>query len=95
MLIIRDGIQKMFVRIANREDPDQMQSDMGLRYLFMPFKVTNFRISTAIYMYVAMLIFIYCFSEISTIQVIVLIFQKLVACQTDLDKQCRTRSDCF
>ena len=31
MLVITDGIYKMLVRIANREDPDQ--SDLGLHCL--------------------------------------------------------------
>ena len=26
MMVVRDGIHKMFVRIANREDPDQTAS---------------------------------------------------------------------
>ena len=41
MLVIRVGIPKMVVRIANREDPDQTafqkQSDLGLQCLSGPF----------------------------------------------------------
>ena len=34
MLVFRDGIHKMLVRITNREDPDQKkQSDLVLHYL--------------------------------------------------------------
>ena len=40
----------MLVRIANREDPDLKQSDLGLHYLLQPFweanSVSNFRPST-------------------------------------------------
>ena len=56
MLVIRVGIYKMLVRIANREDPDQTrlllqkQSNLGLPYLSRPFwqaaSVQNFRIFT-------------------------------------------------
>ena len=45
MLVIRDGIRKMFVRIAIGEDPDQ--SDQGLHCFSWPFwdatSVHNFR----------------------------------------------------
>ena len=47
MLIIRAGICKMLVRIANREDPDQTasseekQSDLGLSCLSRPFWQTT------------------------------------------------------
>ena len=39
MFVFRAGIHKVLVRIANREDPDQMkkQSDLGLRSLSRPF----------------------------------------------------------
>ena len=38
MLVIRAGIHKMLVRIANREGPDQKkQSDLGLPCLSRPF----------------------------------------------------------
>ena len=38
MLVIRAGIQKMLVTIANREDPDRTASiGMGVHCLFMPF----------------------------------------------------------
>ena len=33
MLVFRAGIHKIVVRIANREDPDQKQSDLCLRCL--------------------------------------------------------------
>ena len=33
ILVIRAGIHKMHVRIANKEDPDQTTSDHGLRCL--------------------------------------------------------------
>ena len=35
--VIRAKINKMFVRIANREDPDQTASDLGLHCLSKPF----------------------------------------------------------
>ena len=52
MLVIKAGICKMLVRIANREDPDQTaSSDLGLLFLFRPFKqkiiVRNFSTFTA------------------------------------------------
>ena len=47
MLVIRAGFLKMLVRIANREDLDQKQSDLGLCCLSVPFwkatSVGNFR----------------------------------------------------
>ena len=50
MLVFRAGIHKMEVRIANREDPDQTASDLGLLYLSRLFwqatSVRNFRIFT-------------------------------------------------
>ena len=53
MLVIRDGIHKMLVRIADREDSDQ-QSDLGLHCLSRPFKwqatsAGNFRTFTVLY----------------------------------------------
>ena len=36
ILVIRAGSHKMLVRIANKEDPDQKQSNLGLRCLSMP-----------------------------------------------------------
>ena len=48
----RAGIHKFFVRVANREDPDQ--SDLGLPFLSRPFwqvpSVQNFRTFTVIYL---------------------------------------------
>ena len=48
MLVIRIGIRKMLVRIANREDPDQ--TNLGLHCLSMHFQeessVQNFRTFT-------------------------------------------------
>ena len=41
MLVIRAGIHKMLVRIANREDPDQNQFDLGQYCLTRPFWQTN------------------------------------------------------
>ena len=38
MLAFRAGICKILARIANREDSDQMQSDLGLRCLSRPFR---------------------------------------------------------
>ena len=32
MLVIKAFINKMLVRIANREDPDQRQPDLGLHF---------------------------------------------------------------
>ena len=54
MLVIRAGIYKVLVRIANREDPDQTASQKqyngGLHCLSRPFwqatSVRNFRAST-------------------------------------------------
>ena len=47
MLVIRAGIYKLPVRIANREDPLQKQSDLGLLCLSRPLlqatSVRNFR----------------------------------------------------
>ena len=44
MLDLRTGNNKMLVRIANREDPDQTafqkQSDLGLHCLSRPFLAT-------------------------------------------------------
>ena len=38
MWLLRTGIHQILVRIANREDPDQIaSSDQGLRYLSRPF----------------------------------------------------------
>ena len=37
MLVFRTGIHKMLIRIANREDPDQTASDLGLHCLSRPF----------------------------------------------------------
>ena len=37
MLVMMSGSHKMLVRIANREDPDQKQSDLDLHCLFKPF----------------------------------------------------------
>ena len=37
MLVIRAGIHKMLVRIANRKDPIEQQSDLGLCCLSRPF----------------------------------------------------------
>ena len=52
MVVIRAGINKMLVRIANREDPDQTQSDLGLHCLSRPFwlatSVQKFRASTVL-----------------------------------------------
>ena len=49
-LVFRAGIHKMLIRIANREDPDQKQSDLGLCCLSRPFwqetSVRNFRTFT-------------------------------------------------
>ena len=36
MLVTRAGIHKMLVRIANSEDPDQKQFDLGLHCLSVP-----------------------------------------------------------
>ena len=33
MLVIRSGIHQLLVRVANRVDPDQKQSDLGLHCL--------------------------------------------------------------
>ena len=41
MLVIRAGIHKMLVRIANREDPDKKQYDLGLHCLTRPFWQRN------------------------------------------------------
>ena len=58
MLVIRARIHKMFVRIANREDPDQTASseavsDMGLHCLSKLFwpatSVRNFRTFTVLW----------------------------------------------
>ena len=35
MLVIMADIHKMLVRIANREEPDQKQSDLGMYALFV------------------------------------------------------------
>ena len=35
MLVFRPGINQMLFRIANREAPDQKQSDLGLRCVSM------------------------------------------------------------
>ena len=43
-LVIRAGINKMLVRIANSEDPDQKQSDQGLHWL-----ATSFSQSTSVW----------------------------------------------
>ena len=47
MLVYKAGIHKMDVRIANREDPDQTASDLGMHCLSMLFwqatSVWNFR----------------------------------------------------
>ena len=55
MLVIRAGIHKMLIRIANREDPDQKQSDVSLSCLSKPFwqtpSVPNFRTFTLINRY--------------------------------------------
>ena len=49
MLVIKAGIHKMLVKIANRKDPDQT-ANLGLRCLSRPFKqsisVQNFRTFT-------------------------------------------------
>ena len=50
MFLFRAGIYKMLVRIANREDPDQTASDLGLHCLSMLFwqatSVQSFRTFT-------------------------------------------------
>ena len=50
MLVIRAGIHKLLVRIANRADPNQKQSDLGLCCLSRPFyqatSIVNFRTFT-------------------------------------------------
>ena len=51
MLDTRAGIQKMFVKIANRNTPDQTaSSDLGLHCLSKPFRhaisISHFRTST-------------------------------------------------
>ena len=59
MLVITTGIHKIFVRTANREDPDQTaskkQSDLGLHCLSRPFleatSIQNFRTSTLLCVY--------------------------------------------
>ena len=52
MLVRRTGIDKMLVRIANRKDLLQKQSDLGLHCLSMPFwkanSVRNFTTFTAV-----------------------------------------------
>ena len=52
MLVIRAGVHKKFVRISNREDPDQTK-DLGLHSLSRPFSqgisYQNFRTSTIVY----------------------------------------------
>ena len=49
MLVIKLKIHKLLVRIANKKDPDQTQSDLGLHCLSRPFWQTasfpNFRTS--------------------------------------------------
>ena len=42
MLVLRAESLKMLVRIANREDPDQKQSDLGLHCLSRPFWLVLF-----------------------------------------------------
>ena len=37
MLVIKSGIHEMLVRIANRDDPDQKQSNLSLHCLFRSF----------------------------------------------------------
>ena len=54
MLVLGDGIHKMDVGIANKEDPDQKQSDLGLRCLSRLFwqaatSVQIFRTLTVVY----------------------------------------------
>ena len=57
MLLIKAGVHKMLVQIANREDPDrlllQKQSDLGLRCLSSPLwqatSVRNFRTFTNVF----------------------------------------------
>ena len=53
MLVIGAGFHKLLVRIANREDRDQKQSDLGLCCLSVPFwqatSVGNFRTFTIPY----------------------------------------------
>ena len=54
MVVIRAGIKKMLVRIANREEPDlTVSSDLGLPCLPRPFykatSVGNFRTYTVNY----------------------------------------------
>ena len=59
MLVIRAGIQKLLVRIANMEDPDQTAFSeavcSGLPRLAMPFwqatSVLNFRTLTLVLIY--------------------------------------------
>ena len=50
MLVIRARIHKMLVRIANREDPNQTASDLGLhrvlRPLWQAISFLNFRTFT-------------------------------------------------
>ena len=53
MVVIRTGIHKMLVRIANREDPYQTTLDLGLHFLSRPFfwqatSVQNFRTFTLV-----------------------------------------------
>ena len=50
MFVIKDGIHNMLVRIANREDPDQTASDLGLHCLSRPFlqAPTEFNLEGAI-----------------------------------------------
>ena len=49
-MFVRAGIHRMFVRIANREDPDQTASDLGLsclsRFFLLASSVRNFRTFT-------------------------------------------------
>ena len=50
MLVFRAGINKMFIGIANWEDPDQSASDLGLHCLSRSFwqatSIHNFRTFT-------------------------------------------------
>ena len=58
MLVFRSGIHKILFRIANREDPDQLkkQSGLRLRYLSRPFlQSTRVQKSTCVVFSIVML----------------------------------------
>ena len=66
MMVIRAGIHKMLVRIANREDPDQTasQSDLHLGCLSMPIwqasSVQNFKIFTVHVIFMRKSLYVIC-----------------------------------